>query len=98
MQYDQDLSNRTFYSYLIQGSDALCTHVYKEDLCNKQDIAVICLIRSCLSTDSPLSSARDCNNQERASARNIMSCCSVRCRFVAYSVGRIDNQNVGLYI
>jgi hypothetical protein len=61
MQYDQDPSNRTFYSYLIQGSDALCTHVYKEDLCNKQDIAVICLIRSCLSTDSPLSTARDCN-------------------------------------
>jgi hypothetical protein len=30
--------------------------------CNKESIPVICLIPSCLSTDLPLSTARDCNN------------------------------------
>lgn len=46
---------------------------------------------------SQLTSTQPSPHLYQAMARNIMSCCSVRCCFVAYySVGRIDTQNVGL--
>jgi hypothetical protein len=44
--YDPGPSNRLFIQLFIQGSDTLCTQVYKGDLCNKQDNSVICLILS----------------------------------------------------